>query len=153
MHNQLIVGMGSRSREICLWFVKSFPVDWFSNGKRTLSKMNKVFKSTSSSIMLNYIRAEFFLERTISETINCKNLTVSTTWAKHFILAVRNTNINYRPYPGPPRGGQGGTMTPGPLDFRGLMGFRKTVGFSAPIDDTEKSACETWRPFFFLEIT
>ena len=27
--------------------------------------------------------------------------------------------------PGPPRGGQGGTMTPGPMDFGGPMGFRR----------------------------
>ena len=51
-------------------------------------------------------------------------------------------------------GGQGGTMTPGP------MGFSKPVGFSGPSrgrmssrgdhrNDTEKSECEAWRPFFF----
>ena len=50
-------------------------------------------------------------------------------------------------------GGQGGTMTPGPMDFRGPMGFRTAVGFSGPSrgpmssrrahqNDTEKSACE-----------
>ena len=27
---------------------------------------------------------------------------------------------------------EGGTMTPGPMDFRGPMGFRKAVGFSGP---------------------
>ena len=58
---------------------------------------------------------------------------------------------------GPPRGGAGGTLTPGPMDFRGPMkgpmGFRKAVGFSGPSigpirsrgahrNDTEKSACE-----------
>ena len=63
---------------------------------------------------------------------------------------------------GPPRGGQGGTMTAGLMDFRGPMGFRKAVGFSGPSrgpmssrgvhrDDTEKSACEAWRPFFFRD--
>ena len=37
------------------------------------------------------------------------------------------------------------------------MGFRKAVGFSRPMSprgvhrsDTEKSACEAWKPFFFL---
>ena len=68
---------------------------------------------------------------------------------------------------GPPRRGEaGGTMTPGAIDFRGPMGFRKAVGFSGPSrgpmssrgahrKDTENSACEAWRPFFFilLEIT
>ena len=50
-------------------------------------------------------------------------------------------------------GGQGGTMTPGPMDFRGPMVLRKAVGFSGPSrgpmssrgahgNDTEKSACE-----------
>ena len=46
---------------------------------------------------------------------------------------------------GPPRRGQGGTMTPGHMDFRGPMGFRKIFGFSsrgAHQNDTEKSACE-----------
>ena len=28
--------------------------------------------------------------------------------------------------------GVGGSMTPGPMDFRGPMGFRKAVGFSGP---------------------
>ena len=65
---------------------------------------------------------------------------------------------------GPPRGGKGSTMILGPMDFRepmkGPMGFRKAVGFSGPSrgpmslkrthqNDTEKSACEAWRPFFF----
>ena len=51
--------------------------------------------------------------------------------------------------PGPPRGGAGGTMTPGPMDFRGPMGFRKAVGFrghmssrGAHRNDFEKLACE-----------
>ena len=30
-------------------------------------------------------------------------------------------------------GGQGGEMTPGPMDFRGPMSFRKAVGFSGPM--------------------
>ena len=47
-------------------------------------------------------------------------------------------------------------MTPGLMDFRGPMGFRKAVGFSGPMssrgahrNDNEKSACEAARPFFF----
>ena len=39
---------------------------------------------------------------------------------------------------GPPREGQGGTMTPGPIGFR-----------RAHSNDTMKSACEAWRPPFF----
>ena len=41
--------------------------------------------------------------------------------------------------------GAGGIMTPGHMDFRRPMGFRKTFGFSsrgAHRNDTEKSACE-----------
>ena len=52
------------------------------------------------------------------------------------------------------RVGNGGKMTPGPMGFRGPMrgpmGFRKVVGFSGPIDDTEKSTCEVWTPFFLF---
>ena len=72
-----------------------------------------------------------------------------------------NTNIHWQGWPRATE--KGVTMTPGPMDFRGPMGFRKAVGFSGPSrgpmssrgahrNDTEKSACEAWRPFF-LEIT
>ena len=54
---------------------------------------------------------------------------------------------------GPPIEGGGGTMIPGPMDFRGPMGFRKAIGFSGPSrgplssrgahrHDTEKSVSE-----------
>ena len=42
------------------------------------------------------------------------------------------------------RGGQGGTMSPGPMDFKGPMGFKR-----AHSNDTMKSACEAWRPLLF----
>ena len=65
------------------------------------------------------------------------------------------------PSQGRREGGQGGTMTLGSMDFRGPMGFRKAVDFSGPSrgsmssrgahgNDTEKSACEAWRPFCFV---
>ena len=58
------------------------------------------------------------------------------------------------------RGWKGGTITPGPLDFKGPIGFRKGDGFSgrckgdhklegAHQNDTEKLVCEAVKPFFF----
>ena len=51
-------------------------------------------------------------------------------------------------------GWQGGAMTPGPMDFRGPMGFSGSSrgpmsSRGARRNDTEKLACEAWRPFFF----
>ena len=40
------------------------------------------------------------------------------------------------------RGGAGGTMTSGLMDFRGLMGFSFSAREGAHRNDTEKSACE-----------
>ena len=52
---------------------------------------------------------------------------------------------------GPPiGGGAGGTMTPGPMDFRGPMGFRGAMSSrGAHRNDTDESVCEALRPFFF----
>ena len=52
---------------------------------------------------------------------------------------------------------RGGIMTPGPMDFRGPMGFRRAHWLQgaqqrAHRNGAEKSACENQRPFFF-EIT
>ena len=48
-------------------------------------------------------------------------------------------------YAGPPRGGQGGTMTPGPMDLRGLM--------MGPIEMTLRNQHVKPEDLFFLEIT
>ena len=64
--------------------------------------------------------------------------------------------------PGPPKGGQGETMTPWSMDFRGPMmgpvGFRGPsrghMGFRGPSrNDTEKSVCGRPKTSFFLDIT
>ena len=59
---------------------------------------------------------------------------------------------NFELKAGPPRGEAGGHNDPGPMDFRGPMGFSGCMSYKrVHRNDTEKSACEAWRPFF-LEI-
>ena len=48
------------------------------------------------------------------------------------ILYVTRCHICFNLSAGPPRGVAGGAMTPGPMDFRGPIGFRKAAGFSGP---------------------
>ena len=92
------------------------------------------------------LTARFALTPTTARTKRKQKCKVAKCWANTWNLSTYTyTTQGHR------EGGQGGTMTPGPMDFRGptrgAMGFRR-----AHSNGTTKSARGAWRPFF-LEIT
>ena len=90
------------------------------------------------------MRASFYLSE-ISNKPSIREWT-EINFVQMFIRVIHNSFFCTQGYR---EGGQAGTMTSGPMDFRGPtrgpMGFRR-----AHSNDAMKSACETGWPFFFF---
>ena len=99
---------------------------YYTISEYLLQRRNLYSKSTKT----------FFFIKKMAENNIFKMCSFALDYCQHsprsFIEYIHSFILFLTTTQGRREGGQGGTMTSGPRDFRGRMGFRKAVGFSGP---------------------